>query len=125
MRVSGYNTWLYKYIAFVFAGTFAGVAGILLAYHNGAMVPSQFAVLSSGLVLLMVIMGGAGTLYGPVIGVAVIILLEFYASTWVPDRWPLILGGVFVVFVMYARAGFAFYLSSLWKKVLRYGSLKG
>lgn len=125
MRALGYNTWLYKYVAFVVAAAFAGVAGVLLAYHNGAMVPSAFGVLYSGLAMLMVIIGGTGTLYGPVFGSAVIIIIEFYSSTFTPERWPLILGGVFVLAVMYARAGIGVYLSRLWKRVLSYGNLKG
>ncbi|MBI4342213.1 MAG: branched-chain amino acid ABC transporter permease, partial [Candidatus Omnitrophica bacterium] len=63
MRILGYNTWLHKYLAFVLAGTFAGVAGVLFAYHNGLMFPPHLGVFTSALVSLIVIIGGAGTLY--------------------------------------------------------------
>lgn len=118
MRALGYNTWLHKYIAYIVAALFAGVAGVLIAYHNGFMVPSSFGVMNSAFAMLMVIIGGAGTLYGPVIGAAVIIFVEFFASTYTPERWPLILGGTFVLAVMYARGGIIVYLARFWKKVL-------
>ena len=126
MRVLGYNTWLYKYIAFIVAGAFAGIAGVLFAYHNGIVVPEHLGVITSTLVILMVILGGTGTLYGPVIGAAVIVPLEFYSGIITPERWPLILGGVFILSVMYARLGIGVYLSRLWKRVVyQYGSTKG
>lgn len=116
MRVLGYNVWLYKYVTFIVAGAFAGTAGVFFAYHNGIMVPSHLGVITSGLVMLMVILGGLGTLYGPIIGVAVIIIMEFYAGIFAPERWPLILGVTFVVAIMCARAGIGVYLSVFWKR---------
>lgn len=118
MRALGYNTWLYKYIAFIVAGLFAGLAGVLIAYHNGFMVPASFGVNTSTLAMFMVIIGGVGTLYGPAVGSAILILVEFLASTYTPERWPLILGGFFVLVIMYARGGVAVYMSRFWRKVL-------
>jgi len=125
MRALGYNIWLHKYIAFVVAGLLAGVAGVLFVYYNGVITPVHLAIGTSGPVMFMVIIGGAGTLYGPVIGAAVIILLEFYASIFTPERWPLILGGVFVISIMFARKGIGVYIARLWGKVIEhYGSAK-
>lgn len=118
MRALGYNTWLYKYIAFIVAGLFAGVAGVLIAYHDGFMVPSSFGVGTSTLVMFMVIIGGVGTLYGPAIGSGILIFVNFLASTYTPERWPLVLGVFFVLVIMYARGGVAVYTSRLWQKVL-------
>ncbi len=118
MSALGYNTWLYKYIAFVIAGMFAGVAGVLFAYHNGIMVPPNLDVATSGFVMLMIIAGGMGTLYGSLIGAAVLIIIQFYAGVLTPERWPLILGGAFVLTIMYARAGIGVYLYKLYKKAL-------
>ena len=123
MRVLGYNTHLYRYLAYIIGGAFAGISGVLFAYQNGFMVPTAFGALTSALGVLMVVIGGKGTLYGPAIGAAVIILLEFFSSTLTPERWPLILGGAFVISVMYGRAGIGVYLNRLWRKVL-YGSIK-
>lgn len=126
MRVLGYNTWLHKYIVFVIAGVFCGVAGVLFVYHNGIVVPEHFGVTTSALGWFMVVLGGTGTLYGPVIGAAVIVPLEFYAGVFFPERWPLILGGGFVLSIMYARRGVGVYLAGLWKRVAyKYGSVKG
>jgi branched-chain amino acid transport system permease protein len=117
MPVLGYNTQLYKYIAFIVAGAFAGLAGVLFAYHNGMVVPEHLGVTTSALALFMVILGGTGTLYGPAIGAAIIIPVEFYSGIITPERWPLILGGAYVLAIMYARAGIGVYLLRLWKKV--------
>jgi branched-chain amino acid transport system permease protein len=117
MRSLGFNTWALKYVAIIVGGIFAGVAGILFAYFYGNMVPSYFALETSALPMLMVIIGGPATLYGPCLGAAVIILVQQYASIYMPERWPLILGGIFVLCVMLLKGGFANYLSILWRKI--------
>jgi branched-chain amino acid transport system permease protein len=118
MRALGYNTWLFKYVAFIIAGMFAGAAGVLYAYHSGIMTPGDLAVANSGFVMLMAIAGGVGTIYGPAIGAALIITIQYYAGILTADRWPLILGGVFVLTIMYARAGVGVYFFKLWKRAL-------
>lgn len=126
MRSLGYNTWLHKYVTFIIAGLFAGIAGVLFVYHNGLIIPAHFGVVTSTLAMLMVIIGGAGTFSGPVIGAAVIVFVEFFSSIYVPERWPLILGAVFIASVMYLRGGIGPRLTALWKKVNhQYGSSKG
>jgi branched-chain amino acid transport system permease protein len=117
MRSLGYNTWSLKYAAIIIAGVFGGLAGLLFAYFYGTMVPSYFALETSALPMLMVIMGGAATLWGPAVGAVVIILVQQYAGIYLPDRWPLILGAIFVVCVMLVRGGFARYLSGAWSTV--------
>lgn len=125
MQSLGYNTWLYKYIVFIITGAFAGLAGVLFVYYNGMIVPSHLAIGTSFLPMCMVIIGGSGTLLGPVIGAMVIIFTEYFSSIFTPERWPLILGAIFVVAIMYARGGIAIHLSRLWEKVsYRYGSIK-
>jgi len=124
MRALGYNTWLYKYIAFIVAGAFAGIAGMFFAYHNGYVSPVNLGILYSGLVMLICIIGGLGTLWGPIIGALVIILVEYFSSIYVPERWPLILGGVFVLSVIFLRGGIGPHLFRIWKRV-SYGSTKG
>jgi branched-chain amino acid transport system permease protein len=124
MRSLGYNTWLYKYIAFIIAGLFAGVAGALFPYYAKAMIPYSVGVTASTLVMLMCIIGGLGTLWGPVIGAIVVILVEYISSLFIPDRWPLVLGGVFVITVMFLRGGIAPHLAKLWERAF-HGSTKG
>jgi branched-chain amino acid transport system permease protein len=116
MRSLGYNTWQLKYMALIVGGIFAGVAGVFFAYFYGSMVPSYFALETSALPMLMVIMGGAATLWGPCLGAAVIVLVQSFASIYSPDRWPLILGAIFVVCVMFIKGGFARHLARFWGK---------
>lgn len=118
MSALGYNTWLYKYMAFIIGGMFAGVAGVLFAYQSGVIAPWHLGVNISALAMLMCIIGGPGTLWGPFLGALVIILVEYFSSIYVPERWPLILGAVFVIAVMFLRGGIANYLSRLWSKVV-------
>jgi branched-chain amino acid transport system permease protein len=125
MQSLGYNTWLYKYIVFIITGAFAGVAGVLFVYYNRFIAPTHVAVGTSFLPMVMVIIGGSGTLLGPVIGAMVIVFVEYFASLFTPERWPLILGAVFVAAIMYARGGIDIHLSRLWKRLsYRYGSIK-
>lgn len=125
MRSLGYNTWLYSYITVIITGAFAGAAGVLFAYYNGMIVPAHLAIGTSFMPMLMVIIGGTTTLLGPVIGAMIIIFADYFASLFTPERWPLILGAIFVVAIMYARGGIAIHLSRLWEKVsYRYGSTK-
>ena len=117
MRSLGFNTWALKYVAFIIAGVFAGVAGVLFAFNFGTMVPTYFALETSALPMLMVIMGGGGTLWGPCLGALVIISVQQYAGLYMPDRWPLILGVLFVLCVMFLKGGFARYLTMLWQRI--------
>ncbi|MBW1801175.1 MAG: branched-chain amino acid ABC transporter permease [Deltaproteobacteria bacterium] len=124
MRALGYNTWLYKYIVFIIGGLFAGVAGVLFSYQSGVIAPQHLGVTVSTLAMLICIIGGLATLWGPVIGALVIIMVEYFSSLYVPERWPLVLGAVFVVAVMFLRGGMANYMSKLWKKIFFDGSIK-
>jgi len=115
----GYNTWLYKMLIFIIAGAFAGTAGVLFGSCNGIMDPSSLGVTTSVMAVLMVIIGGSRTVYGPMIGAAVITILENLSSVYAPERWPLILGCIFVVTVMFFRGGISTHLIGLWTR-LRY-----
>lgn len=113
----GYNTWLYKIIAFVIAGAFAGTAGVLFGPCNGIMDPSNLGVTTSVIAVLTVIIGGMRIVYGPIVGAAVITIVENLSSIYTPERWPLILGGIFVITVIYLRGGITTHLIRLWKRI--------
>ena len=117
MRCLGYNTWSLKYVAIIISGAIAGFSGIFFAYFYRIMAPNNMALQTSATVLLMGIIGGPGTLFGPFIGAAIIVVIQQISSVYVPDRWPLILGTIFVICVMLVRGGFARYLSAFWKTV--------
>ncbi len=78
MQALGYDVWRYQFVAFVLAATFAGLAGALYAYLNRFVSPDYCFVIQSAEALIMVILGGPGTLIGPAIGGALIVFLEDY-----------------------------------------------
>jgi len=124
-RALGYNTWLYRYIAFVIGGLFAGVAGVLYVHYNGFISPEGVGMGASGLLWLMLILGGSGTLWGGFIGGRIILSLQYFVSGFTPQRWPLILGVCFVGIIMFYRGGILPQLIIFWKKMSHDGSLKG
>jgi branched-chain amino acid transport system permease protein len=99
MKALGYPVWLYKYASFIFAGIFAGISGVLWVYYSGFVNPSYFAVDLSVKALLMLILGGSGSLFGPLIGAGIIVLLENLVSGFT-ERWSLVLGIVYVTVIM-------------------------
>ena len=114
MQVLGYNVWAYQYGASILAGFFAGLAGILFVYYNGYVGPAYLSIIFSAQVLLMVILGGAGTLFGPALGAGIIVLLENLISA-MTERWLLILGAIYVVVTLFAPHG----LDGLTRRALR------
>jgi branched-chain amino acid transport system permease protein len=104
MRTLGYHVWLHKYIGFVIAGGFAGFAGVLWAYYNGFVGPTDLQLATSVEVLLMVALGGRGTLLGPALGAGMIVLLKNLVSVYT-HRWLLILGVVYIATIVYAPEG--------------------
>jgi branched-chain amino acid transport system permease protein len=104
MKALGYNVWLYKYLGFIFAGVFAGISGVLWVYYSGFVNPSYFGVDLSVKALLMLILGGSGSLFGPSIGAGIIVLLENLVSGFT-ERWSLVLGIVYVVVIMLFSEG--------------------
>ena len=100
----GYNTRAYKITTVVLAYGFGGLAGALYAAFAGFASPELFFWLTSGRVLIMVIVGGAGTLIGPILGGVSFVFLEHQLSQ-VTDLWPLIFGTIFMAFVMFAPQG--------------------
>lgn len=94
----------YKLAAFVIAGAIAGLAGALLANHTEFVGPSLMHWTRSGEILIMVILGGIGTLYGAVFGAATLLLLEEGLSG-LTEHWMIFLGPILVLAVLFARRG--------------------
>ena len=104
MAAVGYAVDRFKLVAFVVAAVVAGIAGSLYAQFNGYVSPEVLFWKTSGEALLMVIIGGTGTLAGPVLGAAAFIGLQSLVSSYT-ERWMQILGAVFIGFVLWAPAG--------------------
>jgi len=104
MSVLGYNVWLYKYLSFIITGLFAGLAGILFTYYNGFVHPSVLHIENSAKVLIMFILGGPGTLLGPLAGAGVIVFVENLISAHI-ERWQVFLGAIYVLVVICAPRG--------------------
>jgi len=104
MRALGYNVWLHKYLAFVLSGAFAGFAGVFWAYYNGFVSPVDVQLVTSVETLLMVALGGPGTLAGPALGAAAIVFLKNFVSVYT-KRWLLILGAVYIGVILFAPRG--------------------
>jgi branched-chain amino acid transport system permease protein len=107
MRSLGYSPFRYKFVAFILAGGFAGMAGGLFAGLLRIVNPSDAGFTISALILLAVILGGAGTLWGPVLGAAVVVLVQYTFGPQLDGHGPLLLGVVFVVAVYVLPRGFA------------------
>lgn len=104
MAALGFNPWMIRWIAFIYAGFWAGISGLLFVYYNKYIHPSSLSITSSAEALLGVIAGGSGTLGGPVVGAALVLLLKNYASAYV-ERWNILLGLVFLFIVLVMPTG--------------------
>jgi branched-chain amino acid transport system permease protein len=104
MRALGYPVFRYKLACFVIAGAVAGLAGALMANQTEFVSPSFLHWTRSGEILIMVIMGGMGSLFGPVIGAAALLLLEEVLSGFT-QHWQIILGPLLIAVVLFARRG--------------------
>ncbi len=104
MAALGFPVYRYKLASFTIAGALAGLAGYLSAMQFGFVNPELLSWHQSGNVLLMLIMGGAGSLYGGVIGAFVFVALqELFAS--VTTHWPLLLGATIILLVVFLPGG--------------------
>src|SRR5471030_2939015 len=104
MQILGYNTWLHKYIAFIIAGAFGGLSGVLWAHTAGIVSPVNVELPTSVDALLMAVLGGSGTLVGGVIGTFIVFGLREFLSTLVP-WWQYVLGIVYVATILYLPTG--------------------
>jgi branched-chain amino acid transport system permease protein len=114
MRALGYHTFRNKIGAFIVAGVFAGLAGMLMAFFFRHVSPDTLYWTTSGQVLVMVIIGGAGTLSGPILGAAIVRLLPHLVSSYT-DRWQTLVGLVFILFVLFTPQG----IIGLWRGLRR------
>ena len=105
MRMIGYNPVTYRAIAFVTASIFAGFSGALYSIWNMSASPTMMSAVTTVNALIMTIMGGMGTLIGPVFGAAISQVIQQFFYTWFGARWPLVFGILFMLIVMFLPYG--------------------
>ncbi len=104
MRAIGFPTYRYRLVCFVIAGTMCGLAGALLANHTDFVSPSIMYWTRSGDLIVMVVLGGMGSLFGPLIGAVALLILEEVLSG-ITEYWQIILGPLLLLVVLFARGG--------------------
>jgi branched-chain amino acid transport system permease protein len=104
MAALGFNPWMIRWITFIYAGFWGAIAGLLYVYYNKYIHPTSLSTTSSAEALLGVIAGGSGTLAGPAVGAALVLLLKNYASAYI-ERWNMLLGLVFLFIVLLMPTG--------------------
>jgi branched-chain amino acid transport system permease protein len=104
MTALGYHVWMTRFWAFMLSGLLTCAAGILFVYYNQFISPQALALTASAEGLLMVISGGAGTLLGPVVGAALVVIVKNVVSAYV-TRWNFMLGAIFVAIVVFMPEG--------------------
>jgi branched-chain amino acid transport system permease protein len=109
MRTLGYNTWRYKYFAYVIAGVFGSLAGALKVYQDCFISASSASIVQSGLVLLTVIIGGSRILLGPVVGAFIIQIIANIVSSYT-EYWLTIMGSALILSVMFFPEGVTGYV---------------
>ncbi len=104
MNALGYHVWMIRFLAFLFSAFWSGVAGLLYLYYNQFVSPQVVALTASAEALLMVISGGTGTLLGPIVGAALVVIMKNVASAYI-ERWNFVLGAIFVAIVVFMPEG--------------------
>ena len=106
-RVSmiGFNPAIYRSVAFMISGLVAGLAGALNAVWNLGATPSMASALTTINALIITILGGMGTLIGPILGAGIWQFISQFFFEWFGARWPLVFGILFVLIVMFLPFG--------------------
>jgi branched-chain amino acid transport system permease protein len=116
MSALGFNVWLIRFVAFLLSGFWTGVAGLLYVYYNQFVSPQVAALQTSAEALLMVISGGTSTLFGPIVGAALVVIVKNVVSAYI-ERWNLVLGVIFVLIVIFMPEGLVPGFAKLWRRL--------
>jgi len=118
MNALGYHVWAIRFYACLFSGLLTSVSGILFVYYTQFISPQTLALTSSAEALLMVISGGAGTLLGPIVGAALVVVVKSVVSGFI-ERWNMLLGAIFVAIVILMPEGLVPGSARLWRLARR------
>ena len=116
MRAIGFPTYRYKLTCFVIAGTLCGLSGALLANHTDFVSPGMMYWTRSGDLIVMVVLGGMGSTFGPLFGAVALLVLEEVLSG-ITEYWQIILGPLLLLVVLFARGGIDGLLGKMRQKV--------
>jgi branched-chain amino acid transport system permease protein len=119
MAALGFNVWLIRFLAFLLSGFWAGIAGLLFVYYNQFISPQIVALQTSAEMLLMVISGGTATLFGPIAGAAIVVIMKNVVSAYIV-RWNLVLGVIFVAIISFMPEGLVPGSMRLWRLAQRW-----
>ena len=112
MRAIGFPTYRYRLTCFVIAGTLCGLAGALIANNTDFVSPSMMYWTRSGDLIIMVVLGGMGSVIGPLVGAVALLVLEEVLSG-ITEYWQIILGPLLLLVVLFARGGIDGLLSKI------------
>jgi len=118
MNALGYHVWAVRFYACLFSGLFTSISAVLFVYYTQFISPQTLALTSSAEVLLMVISGGAGTLLGPIVGAALVVVVKTVVSGFI-ERWNFLLGATFVAIVILMPEGLVPGSVRLWRLAWR------
>ena len=124
MNALGYHVWAIRFWACMFSGLLTAIAGVLFVYYTQFISPQALDLTSSAEVLLMVISGGAGTLLGPIVGAALVVVVKSVVSGFI-ERWNMLLGAIFVAIVILMPEGLVPGSARLWRLAWRTMSAPG
>jgi branched-chain amino acid transport system permease protein len=112
MQSLGFSTYRYRLVCYVISGVICGIAGMLLGNFTSFISPEMMGWTRSGELIFMVVIGGAGTLFGPLVGTIAFVVLEEFLS-YITIYWHLIFGGLLVALVLFGKGGIDGWLSAL------------
>jgi branched-chain amino acid transport system permease protein len=118
MNALGYHVWAIRFWACMFSGLLTAVSGVMFVYYTQFISPQAVDLTASAEVLLMVISGGAGTLLGPVVGAALVVVVKSVVSGFI-ERWNMLLGAIFVAIVILMPEGLVPGTVRLWRLAWR------
>lgn len=113
MQMLGHNPALLKFYLFMVSGFFATIAGLLLLYLNEFVNPTDAILASSAIPVLMAILGGLGTMIGAMLGSFIVTFIQNWVSLYI-ERWPILMGALFVFVMLFAREGIVGTFSRWW-----------